>query len=444
MAATGAFAQSGQGSPGAAPNGTAANGPSLDPHNPSGLLPKDHFTIKSALQIDLSHQSVRLRIHKGYADGVPVWYVITDASDRNVADKLGVNFAPKLANLLNGQCPGCVQEINPVSGTGSDGVTLGPGLVKFQGAPIFGVNIDVREEKDQDTPRNLSLDRALVPGPMGFPPLSFSPGAIGDMHYSPFVHFKRQTVVFNAPIVAVGEGPFDVAYHRNTHDRMLRMNKAAGWADFVFITGFSNGKVIMYLSLESSDALTSVLERSTFVPALGLSSFPNGDFEPGPQTGSARSSIFAFANGDPTLQSPPGQGENHLILTGGITEEANFDHPDVLEKLRLGGDAHNVLSNFPTLSDPTLAEDYSPLWDLRIGFYSPAAIQKHLNKTARTDANEILNLAAQGLITAQGGRPLRSSGIVINCPVIGFLNEKPLTEPVPNHPQPPDVSSVEP
>jgi len=98
---------------------------------------------------------------------------------------------------------------------------------------------------------------------------------------------------------------------------------------------------------------------------------------------------------------------------------------------------------YPTLSDPTLAEDYSPLWDLRIGFYSPAAIQKHLNKTARTDANEILNLAAEGLITSQGGRPLRSAGIIINCPAIGFLNEKPLREPVPNRPQPADVSSVE-
>lgn len=240
LAATGAFAQSGQGS-----LGTAANRPSLDPHNPSGLLPKDHFTIRSALQIDLSHQSVRLRIHKGYANGVPVWYVITDASDRYVANKLGVNFAPKLANLLNGQCPGCVQEITPVSGAGSDGVTLGSGLVKFQGAPIFGANMDVREKSDEDTPRNLSFDRALVPGPQGFPPLSFNPGATGDMHYSAFVHFKGQTVVFNAPIIAVGEGPFDVAYHRNTHDRMLRMNKAEGWADFVFVTGFSNGKVIM-------------------------------------------------------------------------------------------------------------------------------------------------------------------------------------------------------
>jgi len=179
------------------------------------------------------------------------------------------------------------------------------------------------------------------------------------------------------------------------------------------------------------------------VSALAESPFADGDFEPGPQTGSARSSIFAFANGNPTLQSPPGQGENHLILTGGITEEANFSHPDVLEKLRLGGDSHNVLSNFPTLSDPTLAEDYSPLWDLRIGFYSPAAIQKHLNMTARTDANETLNLAAEGLITSQGGRPLRSAGIIINCPVIGFLNEKPLREPVPNRPPPAPVSSVE-
>ena len=41
------------------------------------------------------------------ANGHPVYYVITDASDRTVASTLGVNFTPKLTNAPAG--PGAVQ-----------------------------------------------------------------------------------------------------------------------------------------------------------------------------------------------------------------------------------------------------------------------------------------------------------------------------------------------
>src|SRR5215207_5211282 len=56
----------------------------------SGLLPRDQLTEESAIQVDLSKESVRLPLYKGKADGKTVWYVLLDASDQGIAHDLGV------------------------------------------------------------------------------------------------------------------------------------------------------------------------------------------------------------------------------------------------------------------------------------------------------------------------------------------------------------------
>src|SRR5512147_643050 len=76
----------------------------------SGLLPRDHLTEESAIQVNLSKESVRLPLYKGTAGGETVWYVLLDASDPGIAHDLGVNYAPKLGNLAIG-CPECVQTV---------------------------------------------------------------------------------------------------------------------------------------------------------------------------------------------------------------------------------------------------------------------------------------------------------------------------------------------
>src|SRR5438445_2447182 len=53
----------------------------------SGLLPRDHLTTESAIQVELSKETVRLPLYKGVAyKGTPneeaVWYVLLDASDQ--------------------------------------------------------------------------------------------------------------------------------------------------------------------------------------------------------------------------------------------------------------------------------------------------------------------------------------------------------------------------
>ena len=56
----------------------------------TGLLPRDHLTVESALQVDLGKESVRLPLYKGKANGETVWYVLVDASDQGIANDLGI------------------------------------------------------------------------------------------------------------------------------------------------------------------------------------------------------------------------------------------------------------------------------------------------------------------------------------------------------------------
>ena len=82
----------------------------------TGLLPASHLTLESAIQVNLSNETVRLPLYPGIAyAGTPhqekVWYILEDASDAGAAHDLGVNYAPKLANI-GISCPACVQTVH--------------------------------------------------------------------------------------------------------------------------------------------------------------------------------------------------------------------------------------------------------------------------------------------------------------------------------------------
>src|SRR5258708_16473924 len=165
----------------------------------SGLLPRDHLTEESAIQVDLSHETVRLPLYKGEAYGKTAWFILLDASDAGLAHDLGVNYAPKLANIGIG-CPACVQTVTIDSPTPAQN-PFGQAVVHFKGAPDF------------------SPTRIAVPGPNGFPLAKFQPGAVAGPGYSPFIQIAGSSVVYNAPIVATGDGPFDVIHPTTTAHR---------------------------------------------------------------------------------------------------------------------------------------------------------------------------------------------------------------------------------
>lgn len=358
-------------------------------------FPQNKLTIKSTISVDLQRDFATLPLHRAMVGGVPAWYVITDVSDAGLARQLGLNFAPRLANLITPDCPGCVQTVRSPR-------QLGAGTVLRPGKPDF------------------RLTRVLVPGPKGFPPRAARPGGQGDLHYSPFVRIAGTDIVYDAPIVAVGSGPFDVTRHTNTSDRLLTIDTKRMTAGLGFIRGFANGKPIFYLSFEASNPLTATIERSTFVPGLGLSPAPDRGDDPR----TARADIFTFTNGAIGRTSPPAQGLRHVIVDGLNAQTLNLGNTRLLRALRAGGDAHNVFDVFPTLANRRLALLYSPLWDLNVGVYTPKAVAAGLN-TAKTDSTQILRLAHRGLITSSGGTPLASNREIINCPALGFPGAPP-------------------
>ncbi len=347
----------------------------------SGLLPRSNLVLESALQVDLSKETVRLPLYKGTANGQTVWFILTEASDAGLAKNSGLNYAPKLANIAI-SCAACVQTVTLDSPT-PDANKFGPAVVHFQGAPDF-------------TPM-----RTLVPGPNGFPPASFSPGAVAGPGYSPFIRIDGSAVVYNAPIVATGNGPFDVTTHTNTGDRVLGIHIAPpsppgqfleSWVDLLLVKGFG--------------------ER-----------------------------LFGFINGQTGADNPQSQGFQHIVLDGHAAEDASATNTALINALRNGGDLLNVFGDFPTLKDPRHADAYSPLWDAQLGQWTQKAIDEGFNKR-QIDENVVFNLAATrpDLITGPGGAPYGSVGIDINCAVIGFTNLAPtanLVAPVPNSQFPP-------
>ena len=154
----------------AGPDHSSRSGDGLGPSNlgpRAGVLARDHLTEESAIQVDLTKESVRLPLYKGIAGGKTVWFTLLDASDAGLAHDLGVNFAPKLSNLEIG-CPDCVQTVTlELADPATEQVRAGH--VHFQGAPDF------------------SPTRIAQPGPNGFPLANFQPGAVAGPGYSPFI-----------------------------------------------------------------------------------------------------------------------------------------------------------------------------------------------------------------------------------------------------------------
>jgi hypothetical protein len=402
----------------------------------SGLLPRDHLTLESALQVNLSNDTVRLPLYPGIAYAgtshqEKVWYILLDASDAGLAHDLGVNYAPKLANIAISD-PAAVQTVTLANPTPQQN-PFGPAPVSFAGAPDF------------------SPARIAVPGPDGFPLANFQPGAVAGPGYSPFIKIAGSDVIYNAPIVATGNGPFDVVHHTNTSDRALAVHIAGpsrpgqfaeSWVDMLPAKGFDAGQPIVYLSTDAGQPLTAVLERSVYVPALNDASC-NGcdDF-----LGSARERLFGFINGQTGVNNRQAQGFQHLAKDGMVSKDASLADTAFVNALRNGGDLLNVFGDFPTLADPRHADAYSPLWDAQLGLWTPKAVKEGLNKR-QIDENVVFNLAATrpdlltGVNPATGQpEPYGSVGVDINCAVIGFTAKAPtanLAPPAPNSQFPP-------
>jgi hypothetical protein len=321
----------------------------------AGAADAPTLLIKSVRAVDTVRHTVVFPVHKGTVHGKTVWYILTDVSDAALAKKLGLVFAPQLAGV------GATMAVSSAGGTW-----------QFAAAPDF------------------KPDRTFKPGPGGFPPAAAAPGAIAPANYSPFVKIDGGSAVYNAPIVATGDGPFDVATHRDTADRVLSLDPAAGTVTLLLADGFAAGKRVFYISTEASDPGAATLERATYAPAIGNA----------PQ--SARLRIFAIVNGKE-------QGFAYAALSGHLDESATTATSASLKTSR------NVLGGLPATGPD--GGIYDPLWDVSIGAWTKAAVAAGQN-VVLTDTAAVTAAADAGRLTSPDGKPFGRAGIAVNCPVV--------------------------
>jgi hypothetical protein len=229
----------------------------------------------SSLFITSAHENpdftVTLPLHVGTSGGQKVYYIITDTSDGNLSQALGVNTSQKLANAAGSRA---VQK-----------VTLNPdGTVNFPATVNFSAQ-----------------QRVVTPGPQGFPPAQAQPAAVGDPGYSPLIQLPDGTVE-NAPQLANSTGQADKVVSIDTTNLTITYKETHG---------FQGGQPVHYISTDSSDQTAAALENVTYAPALNDAPGLNDD-----STASSRASLAAFTNGQTGAANPNRQGLNSAILDG--------------------------------------------------------------------------------------------------------------------------------
>lgn len=317
-----------------------------------------------AVEIDAEAGTVTLPLLKGrMTGGESVWYVLLDVSDRQTADRLGMNFSEKLTNADVG---GAVRqaEIAP------DGeLVFDAGQVDFQ------------------------PERTVEPGPDGkpFPPVRAQPGSVGDEDYTPLVRVGANGgAIFNAPVLS-----FDVdgetlngfcagaPDHALVHDKVVRICPREGTVTMALTDGFAGGKLLSYVSTESSSALVAALEGATHAPRLedvpaNLHDAPWSAVEP----------IYVVINGVTGASEPARQGLASALADG-------------LSPLNVTGDV------------PGLGLGYSPLWASH-----PVVWAGTGKRVLISGESQLRALDVKGAVRGFDGGAVRADGILVNCPVI--------------------------
>lgn len=345
--------------------------PSPSEVNPSFLGPV--LLMKSA-HIDLEKGTMVLPLRKGkLTTGESVWSVLTDTSDENLANLHGINYSAKMAY-------GLIGKNTRTASIDKDGVFI------FDAGKV-----------------DFSPERGLSPGaaPNFFPPASATPGAVGDENYSPLVQFSNgKNAVFNMPMVsyntseeelnAMCDGAVDAS---KVHDKVVAICPRDGTVTLAMTLGYTFGKPIFYLSTEANDPTVATLEGAIHAPAMSDQPFALEDAAPG----ESAERIYVVVNGPMGLDNPYRQGINSAIADGG--------HGPL-----------NVLGGIPTIN-----LDYSPIWRLFPVVWTADAIEKGY-RTKMTNAIDIENAGAKGIVESIAGGAPKAVGFLVNCPVVYRIN----------------------
>jgi hypothetical protein len=300
-------------------------------------------------------------LYHGTSGGRDVSYVITDASNLSVAQALGVNYTPKLAQAAG---TAAVQPSTSQVGSGN-GINF-PASVDF------------------------SPTHMLTPSATGFPPATAQPGAVGEPGYSPLVQvvFRDKTVVLDAPQIANATGQADKIVSIAANHRTVSYRETDGCYD---------NESVHYASFDASNPVAAAIEDVTYAPNLDATPSPGCSDAAIAAANCSRESLIAFTNGQTGATNPQRQGLNAAILDG----------PPPL----------NILQEIPEQKSQF---DYSPMWDVHLATWTDAAVAAGLN-LRQTDFSAALQQVADGNATGfPAGSAFGPSGFVVNCPVVSL------------------------
>jgi hypothetical protein len=329
--------------------------------------------IRSASE-NADQSQVTFPLHRGTSHGGSVYYVVTEASDRGVANAMGVNYAPKL---------------EAAKGT----------------AAVETVSLNADGSIDFPASVDFSPVRTVVAGATGFPPASATYGAAGETGYSPLIELPDGTVLNAAQIARgtaaqIADGATDPSAHRA--DKVISISSDERSVVYSETEGRYDNRVVHYVSFDSSFAGAAALEDVTYAPA--LDSAPSaGCADPvGASSPCAREPLIAFTNGQTGVTNPNRQGLSSAILDG-------------LSPL-------NILDEIPEgQADPGFPV-YSPLWDIHLAQWSAAAVASGQN-VRQADFMTAYDLSTPGGPVSSfdsGAQPLHASGFIVNCPAVSM------------------------
>ncbi len=309
------------------------------------------------------------------------YYVITEASDKKMAKKLGVIFSPRMAASIG-------------SGGEQNAYFTRKGRLVFEGSVDFS-------PKRSLVTSGTSADGLLF----GFPPAEVNPGAIASAEWSSYVVLPSG-VVINAQLVANSTGIHDRIPHPDGNgpaqeDDLNNPNLAIDQASVVMqlLDGWHNGSpYYFHIVTDTSDPGPATIELGVFAPRLAnlptFGLFPGGSMLPFSPT----------ANGRTTDTDGFGvQGLNSASLS-----DRQIQDPT---------------NTFPI--DPS-DKRYAPMWDAHITEFTVPESERPILRSF----DQINQLLAEGtLIPFRGNAnpsPLANSlsdlltatGAIINCPVI--------------------------
>ena len=344
-------------------------GPSPSTTNPSLVGPVQ--LLKSGT-VDAASGTITLPLYKGMLAGSKktIWYILTDVDDPGVAAELGLNYSAKLTFGSNAARTGRLDA--------NGNIVFNKGTVDF------------------------SPDRKIVPGPAGaeFPPVSATPGEVGDANYGPYVRIvNAANVIYNAPMVAFDVDPSQINFpngavdYSKVHDQVVAIDPYNMTVTLNLINGFSFGRPVWYLSTDASIPLAAAIEHNTYAPLMKKLLLGHDD-----SFSSPIERIFIATNG-------PESGECNNPLRQGLSAD-----------LADGYRPNNVLGGIPTI-----ALDYSPAWDAQSFEWTKDAIDSGFRGQLREEF-QILTFVQDGLITGPGGAAFGSSGFSINCPIVQRLD----------------------